>query len=464
MTLPHPGPLAILGLSVAFIVFAIAFLRLHAFFALMVAAALVSLATAAGHPGAHRFTKAIESVAVEFGSAAGKVAFTIALAAVIGISLMQSGAAEKIIRRFVAAVGERRAAVALLGCGFILSAPVFADTVMMLLLPLARALSLRTRRDYLLYALAVSAGIVITNGTVPPAPGPLVVADMLKLEIGRVILAGFAFGVLPAAAALFLARWFNARMPVSPRPGPGETAESAAALAVRPESELPGFWISFAPVLLPIVLIAAASTVGILHLSLPPALAGAVEFLGDKNVALLLGAAIAVAVRARQKGLGWREAGAFLEGPIETAAVIILIISAGGAFGGMIKNAGVGDAVRSLAGGGVINFVLIGWTMTAILRAAQGSATVAMITGAGITVSMAGAAGFGVHPMYILIACGYGSKFMPWMNDGGFWVISRFGSLTQSELLRTWTPLACAISVCGLAEVLIVSSFWPNLF
>jgi len=463
MTLPHPGPLAILGLSVAFIIFAIAVMRLHAFFALMIAAAMVGIATAAGQTGGHRFVRALESVTAEFGASAGKVAFTIALAAVIGFSLMQSGAAEKIIRRFIAVVGERRAAVALLGCSFMLSAPVFADTVFMLLLPLARALSLRTRRDYLLYALAISAGGVITNGTVPPAPGPLVVAGVLKLELGRVILAGFAFGILPAAAALLMASWFNARMPVLPRPGPGETAESAAALAVRLESELPEFWISFAPIFLPMALIAAASTVGILHLTLPPAFAGAVEFIGDKNVALLIGAVIAVGVNARRQGLGWRQAGGFLGKPVEAAAVLILIISAGGAYGGMIKNAGVGEVVRSMAGGGTINFVLIAWAITAVLRAAQGSATVAMITGAGITLSMAGSAGFGVHPMYILIACGYGSKVMTWMNDGGFWSISRFGALTQGELLRSWTPLACAISVCGLVEVLIASSFWPNL-
>src|SRR5580692_8337997 len=290
------GPVSIVALSVAFIVAAIVALRLHAFFALIIAAAFVSLMTAAGQTGDHRFVQAIESVMTEFGAAAGRIGFTIAAAAVIGMCLMESGAADKIIRRFIAVFGESRAAVALLAGGFILSAPVFFETVMMLMLPLARALGLRTGKDYLLYALVICAGSAITNGIVPPAPGPLFVAETLKLDLGKVILAGIACGVLPALGALVLARWFNARMPVPVRPTPGSTLESLAAVAARPESELPGFWASVVPVLLPILLIAAASFLTLVRSHVPPAAAQLLEFLGDKNVALLLGAIMAVVV------------------------------------------------------------------------------------------------------------------------------------------------------------------------
>ncbi|HXA15139.1 MAG TPA: SLC13 family permease [Opitutaceae bacterium] len=457
------GPVSIVTLSVAFIVAAIVVLRLHAFFTLIIAAAFVSLMTAAGQTGDQRFVQAIESVMTEFGAAAGRIGFPIAAAAVIGMCLMESGAADKIMRRFIGVIGESHAAVALLACGFILSAPVFFDTVMMLMLPLARALSLRTGKNYLLYALVICAGSAIANGIVPPAPGPLFVAGILKLELGKVILAGIACGLLPACGAFFLARWFNARMPVPVRPTPGSTLESLAAVAARPESELPGFTASIAPVLMPILLISAAAFLPFIHSHVSPALARMLEFLGDRNVALLLGGLIALVVYVRQKKIGWRAAGKVLGTPLETAGVIILIISAGGAYGAMIKNAGVSDTVRTFAGHHALNYVLLAWVIAAVIRAAQGSATVATITAVSIMSSIAGTAGFGVHPLYILLAIGFGSKFLAWMNDSGFWVISRFGGLTQGELLRSWTILDSLVSILGLIEVLVLSSLMPHL-
>jgi gluconate:H+ symporter, GntP family len=468
------GPLSILALSVAFIVAAIAVFRLHAFFSLMTAAMIVGLFTAAGQTGDQRFVKAIESVMAEFGSTTSKIGFTIAAAAVIGMCLMESGAADKIIRRFIAVVGEANAGWALLACGFILCAPVFFDTVMLLLLPLARALSLRTGRNYLLYVLVICAGGAISNGVVPPAPGPLFVAESLKIDLGVTILAGIALGILPALGAYVGARWFNARMTVPVRATPGSTLESLAAVAAKPESELPGFFVSVAPVLLPVLLIAGASFIGLadvaarhvpasVRLHLPAGAAQLIEFLGNKNVALFLAVVVALAVLVRQKRIGWRAAGKALGPPLETAGVIVLIVSAGGAYGAMIKNSGVGEAVRTLAGGHAIHYVLLAWVISAGVRAAQGSATVATITAVGIMQSIAGTEGFGVHPLYIFLAIGFGSKFLDWMNDSGFWVISRFSGLTQVELLKSWTILVSVLSILGLVEVLIVSSLFPRL-
>jgi GntP family gluconate:H+ symporter len=457
------GPIGILLLSVALIIILIAVFRLNAFFALILAAAFVSLTIAVGQTGDRRFENAVESVMTEAGVTMSRVGFTIAMAAVIGLCLMESGAADKVIRRIIAVVGEGQAALALLACGFILSAPVFIDTVIMLLLPLARALSLRTGKNYLLYVLVICSGGMISNGVVPPAPGPLFVAETLKLDVGITILAGVLFGLPLLAATLFLARWFNHRMQVPVRATQGSSLESLEAMAARPESELPGFWVSIAPVLVPMFLIAAASVLGLLHARLSSGLAQWIAFLGNKNVALFIGGGIALVVYARQKKIGWRSAGRVLGAPLETAGVIILVISAGGAYGAMIEKAGVGEAVRRLAGDHSLNYVLLAWAIAAIMRAAQGSATVATITAAGIMMSIAGPAGFGVHPLYILLAIGFGSKFLAWMNDAGFWVIGRLGGLTQAETLRSWTILSSIISLLGLAEVLLVSHFFPTL-
>ncbi len=458
------GPLTVLVISVVFIIAAIAWLRLHAFFALIFAGMLVGLLTVAGQTGDGRFIKTVEAVMVEFGKSAGAIGFTIAIASVIGVALMESGAADKIIRRFIAVLGEQRAALALLACGFVLGIPVFFDTVFFLLVPLARALSLRTGKNYMMYVLAICAGGVITHGTVPPTPGPLVVAETLKIDLGVTIVGGILFGILPALAGLGWARWINARMPIPVRETSGSSLASLNEIAGRNEDELPGFWVSIAPVVLPVVLIGLASALGTVRASVPPGLLQAVEFFGNKNIALLIGAVIALWVYAAQKKLGIKQVGDALGAPLEVAGVIILITAAGGAYGAMIKNAGVGDSVRAMANGNSVNYVLLAWVLAVVVRVAQGSATVAMITASSIMLSIAGTQGFGVHAFYIFLAVGYGAMFCSWMNDSGFWVISKLGGLTQGEALRSWTILLSIISVVGLLQALVAAAFWPNLW
>jgi gluconate:H+ symporter, GntP family len=469
------GPLAIVGLSIILIVVAIAVLRLHAFFALLLAAALVGLLTVAPQVGEQRFNKAIETVMSEFGSTAGKLGGAIALAAVIGVALMESGAADKIVRRLIALLGESRAAIALCGCSFLLAGPVFVDTVFMLMLPLARALALRTGRDYVLYVMAIGAGGVIANGVIPPAPGPLFVAEALKIQTGSAILGGLVFGLVPAFGGLAIATWFNRRNPIPVRPLEGDRGRTPP--PPREESDLPGFWISIAPVLLPLALIAADATAGLLGKSVPAALAPALHFFGNKNVALFLGTLIALGLQARSRKIRWWKIGTLVGPALETGAIIILIVSAGGAYGAMIKNAGVGDQLKAFALGThpnhpliaqlltdlIQHHVLLAWVITAIIRGAQGSATVATIAGASIMMTIAHHGGFSVHPLYIFLAIGFGSKCLPWMNDAGFWVVSRMSGLSQGEMLRTWSPVLSLISLLGLAEVLIASTLWPQL-
>jgi GntP family gluconate:H+ symporter len=172
---------------------------------------------------------------------------------------------------------------------------------------------------------------------------------------------------------------------------------------------------------------------------------------------------IAVAVYARQKKLGLKQVGDAMGSPLEVAGVIILITAAGGAYGAMIRNAGIGDAVKALAGGDSVNYVLLAWVLSVVVRVAQGSATVAMITASSIVMSIAGAQGFDIHPFYVFLAVGYGAMFFSWMNDSGFWVVSRLGGLTESETLRSWSVLLTVISVVGLLQTLLVAAVWPTM-
>ncbi len=449
------SPLGILGLSVVFIVVAIAVWRIHAFFALAFAAMLVGLLSALD-AGTGGLVAAVERPLAELGGTCGKIAFPIALAALIGVCLTESGAADRIVRTFVAALGEKRADVALLLSGFVLAVPVFFDTVFFLLIPLARALTRRTGRNYMLYVMALCGGGVITHSTVPPTPGPLLVSELLKLDLGVAIVGGLACGVAPALAALALAHWFNRRVPVPLR----ETGGGAP--ADRAEADLPPFLPAVLPVVLPVVLIGGASFLALIR---PAGVGGGwwslVDFLGNKNIAMLAGAAVAVALLARAKRQGLGQLADVLASPLETAGVIILITSAGGAYGAMIKHAGIGDTVREFAEGRSLNHVLLAWLIAALVRVAQGSATVAMVTATGIMQSVAGAAGWDCHPFYLYLAIGYGSFFCSWMNDSGFWVVSRLGGFTEKETLRTWTVLLSVLSVTGLVQALVLSWLLP---
>lgn len=453
------NPLVALGASIAVMVVLIGVFRVHAFFALMLAAGVVAV-MASGEQG---WAPAIEGMMGEFGGAVGRIGFSIAVAAVIGEALLASGAADRIVRSFLTTLGEKRAPLALLGAGFVLGVPVFFDTVFFLLIPLARALTARTGKNYLLHVLAICAGAVVTHATVPPTPGPLAMAEVLRLELGPVMLAGLAAGILPSVAGLWFGQWCNRRMPIALRTVHGSSVDAGAPAPQVEESALPPFWISIAPVIVPVVLIAATSVAATYRDGLSPSVLQAVGFLGNKNVALLLGALIAVGVYLRRKGLSWRNTQGIMGEPLATAGVIILITAAGGAYGAMIKNAGIGDVIRAWAETHGLNVLVLSWAMAAFLRAAQGSTTVAVITTAGLMMSIGGEQGFGVHPVYLYLVIGYGGLFMSWMNDSGFWLFSRMTGLNERETLKSWTMLLSIISVAGLLQVLVASWLFPGV-
>jgi len=432
-------PFFVLAASMVFVAAAIVFFRIHA-------------------------VNAIELPMLEFGATAGKIAWVIALASLIGVCLMESGAADKIVRSLLRVLGERRAAWALLICGFVLGIPVFFDTVFFLLIPLAQALSLRLGKNYLLYVVAIASGAIITHSIVPPTPGPLVMAETLPgVDLGMCILAGCAAGVIPAIAAIALGRWLNARSPIELRTTSGAALSELKAIVAKDERELPPLLVSLLPVALPVCLIALASVGAALDWRQTIGAAySIIEVLGNKNFAMFLGAAIALAVLAKQKNLGRDNWAKVMVDPLATAGVIILITSAGGAFGAMIQHAGVGASLDALTSGKSVNLILVAWVAAAVMKIAQGSGTVAIITISAIMAALIGdGAALPYHPLWIYLAIGFGSMMISWMNDSGFWVVCKLSGFTERETLMTWTLSLAVISLVGLAEILILSRVLP---
>ena len=465
---PDLWPFGVLVFSVAIIVLLITVLRIHAYFALMLAAIATGLMSRVGtlpgeNAGKSHWLQAIELPTSEFGLTAGRIAFVIALAAVISVCLMESGAADKVVRRFLALFGQKRAGSAIVASSYILSIPIFFDTFFMLLLPLARALRIRTGKDYLLYVLAICCAGSVTHSLIAPHPGPLAMAESLHIDLGVTIAVGILAGILPVSAAWAAAKWLNGRMEIPMRETGGASVEDLTAIVAKPESELPSFFWSIVPVILPIVLISLASFFAAFKVQQEsPVLARWVEFLGNRNTALLLGASVAAGVLMRQKGMALPDVGKMIGPAFETAGVIILITSAGGAFGLMLKNAGVGEAVRQAAAGREVNLVLLAWMVAAVIRVAQGSATVAMLTTAAMMYPiMSSGPGLPYHPVYIFMAIGYGAMLLSWMNDSGFWVVGRLSGFTERETLRTWTVIVSVASLTGLLECLLLSQVLP---
>ena len=268
---------------------------------------------------------------MEFGVTAGKIGFVIALAAVISLCLMESGAADKVVRRFLAIFGEKRAGAAIVVSSYILSIPIFFDTFFMLLLPLARALRIRTGKDYLLYVLAICCGGTVTHSLLAPHPGPLAMAESLQVDLGLTIGVGIVAGIIPVAAAWLFTQWINRRIEIPLRETAGAPIEDLKAIVGKPEEELPSFFWSIIPVILPIVLISAASFCNAFGMNKTnPELYQWIEFIGNRNTALLIGAVIALAVLMRQRGFSLAKVNEMIGPSFETAGVIILITSAGG--------------------------------------------------------------------------------------------------------------------------------------
>ena len=486
-------PLGILLISVAFILVSIIKLKLHPFLALTFAAILTGLLTGdlpgMTHENVGLFKDRVELketpddtgndllLAVKwsflgFGNTAGGIGFIVALAAIIGVCMLGSGAADRVVRWLLSVFGEDRAGIVLLLSGFLLSIPVFFDTVFFLLIPLARALSLRTGKSYTLFVMAMAGAGAITHSMVPPTPGPLMIADGLKLDLGVAMMAGLAASILPAWLVLYLARKFDEKYDLPMREASGASTSELKTIVEKKDSELPNLFMAALPVVMPVMLI---SLVSILKLVAKDTVSGQewfkyLEFFGSPNIAMLLAAIAAVYTLAAQlikdskvsdDGLMSTVSKA-MEDPLQTAGVIILITGAGGAFGGMIRMAGVGETIEGLATSYNISLILLAWGATAVVRIAQGSATVAMITGVGLMSSVIGdGSSLPYHSLYIFLAIGFGSITLSWMNDSGFWVVQRLSGFTEKETLKTWSVMLTAISLLGLIQIMIFSTLFP---
>lgn len=473
-TTAQQWPFFVLIASIAFIIVSITRFKLHPFLALVLAA-LVAGALARiypestmlnGKPVISSLADVVQLTMEGFGRTAAGIAISIGLASIIGFCLMESGAADRVVRKFLDLFGERNAGIALLTSSYLLSIPIFFDTMFMLMAPLAKALYVRTGKNYLLYLLCVCCGSVITHSLTVPHPGPIAMVDNLKIDVGFSIIGGILAGLLPAVAGYGIACFINRRLHVPLRETPGTTLADLSKIIDKKDHELPALTASLAPVILPIFFISLASGLKVAEQSGASWIGAtqnfreAISFIGDKNIALFIGAFLAIRLLVKQLRLDRQKISELLSPPLETAGIIILITSAGGAFGAMIKNAGVGTAVDHLADGLGLSLIFLSYILALIIRVAQGSATVAMLTTSAIMFPMIGP-DLPYHPLYLFLSIGFASFGLSWMNDSGFWVVSRLSGMTEKETLKSFTVLLTGVSLAGLVVTWVGSWLFP---
>lgn len=453
-------PLVILAVGMATVILLITLLRMNAFIALIASAVIVSLLA----PGP--LAEKISRVATAFGETAGSIGIVIALAVIVGKCMMDSGAADRIVRAFLSLLGEKRSATALMASGYVLSIPVFFDTVFYLLVPLARSMHRQTGKHYLKYAMAVAAGGVITHCIVPPTPGPLVMADTLGVDLGVMIMVGALVAIPSAIVGMFFSGWRDRRMNIPMRP----LGDGLSEPEPLKEHQLPGLSVSALPIILPVLLVSANTVIravakGATDGSGWTRAANIAEVLGNVNLAMFISAAIAMAVLKSKRSLTNARLRKLVEDSLTSGGMIILITAAGGAFGAMLKAAQIGPTVESLVKSDAgrpmsgLTLLVLGALISCVIKIAQGSCTVAMITASAMVAAMVTSTKtLGYHPAYLATAIGSGSMIGSWMNDSGFWIFVKMTGLTETEGLKSWTPLLAIVGFTG-----IVVSFFAAL-
>lgn len=485
-------PAVILAIAVTIVLGGILILRLHAFVALLLAALTVALLTPQTAlrkyadeqveekvwtaKTADKFvtSPAPTRVAEGFGNTCTGIGILIAMASIIGKCLLDSGAADKIVRSMLRLVGEPRAPVAFVGSGFLLGIPVFFDTVFYLMMPIGKAMRLRTGGNYLLYILTIVAGGTMAHSLVPPTPGPLYVAEHLGVDLATMILGGCVIGLFASTCGYIFASWLNRHLEIPLRESPDVSLADLEKHSLRDERELPPLWLSLLPIVLPVVLITAATALDtyvkseadwdVKSRGVEWAIAALpyVKTVGDKNFALVVAAGIALAMLAWQSRASAKELAHAVQTALSGGGVIILITAAGGAFGKTVDQSGIADEIARITEGITpIMLLPIAFLVTALIRTAQGSATVAMFTAVSVLHSFADPGTLTFHPVYLALAIGCGSKPVAWMADSGFWVICKMSGMTEAEGLKTVTPLSIVMGISGLVATMAAAAILP---
>jgi Gnt-I system low-affinity gluconate transporter len=443
----HDSQLIIAAIAgIALILFLIVRTKLQAFVALLVGSLVVGIA--AGMPAA----MVLESMASGMGSTLATIAVVVGLGAMFGRMLEVSGGAESFAAALLARSGERHAAWPMLAVGFIVAIPVFFDVAFIVLISVVYGMTERTGKPIAYFAVPLLAGLAVAHAFVPPTPGPIAVAGLLGADLGLVMLLGILIG-LPAAIAAgpvygsFIAKRVTARRP-DYLPAPEKRANAA----------LPSPWVITALIAVPLVLI-VGNTAGSVLLEEGSRVRTLLALIGHPMVALLVTTLLCFTLLGTRRGYTRDQVQEFATRALEPAGIVILVTGAGGVLKQVLIDSGVGEVLSDRLAATAMPTLLLAFVIAAALRLMQGSATVAMLTAAGLVAALLGELDL-PQPLIALhvIAIAAGATIASHVNDSGFWLVNRYLGLSVPDTFRTWTVLTTIASLVAIALILAIAA------
>ncbi|WP_078408875.1 GntT/GntP/DsdX family permease [Priestia abyssalis] len=421
--------------------------KLHAFVALLLVSLLVGIAT--GMP----LNGVIESMQTGMGGTLGFVAVVVGLGAMFGQMLEVSGGAERLAQTLIKKFGEDKAQWALGFTGFLVAIPVFFDVGFIILVPIVYGLAKKTGRSLLYYGIPLLAGLAVTHSFIPPTPGPIAVADLIGADLGWVILFGTLAGIpsMIIAGPLF-AKYISKKIHV--------TVPDYMNIEEREENrDLPSFGLIASIILVPLVLILLNTISGVV---LPEGngLRTVFTFLGHPFVALIIATLLVFYFLGTKRGYSRQDVQVIANKALEPAGIIILVTGAGGVFKQVLIDSGVGKVLGDMMAASPLPPIVLAFLIASIVRVAQGSATVAMVTAAGLISPLITTLGLeGPILGLIVISIAAGATIASHVNDSGFWLVNRYFGLDVKDTLRSWTVMETLISLVGFIVVFVISLF-----
>ncbi|WOD41689.1 gluconate:H+ symporter [Nodosilinea sp. E11] len=441
--------IAVLG--IALLLFLVIVVRLQAFLALLLVSLFV--AVIGGIPPA----EIAGVIQTGMGNTLGYIAIVIALGAMFGEMLQVSGGAEQIANSLVKKFGEDKAQWALGLAGLVIAIPVFFDVALILSIPLVYSLGRRTGRSLLYYAIPLVAGIAVGHSFIPPTPGPVAVASLIGADLGWVILMGLLAGI-PAMAigGVYFGKKIAGKIHLDV---PAEMEEAAPPPQGTPLKDLPSFTMVMTLVAVPLVLILLNTVLGV---ALPEGnpVRDWMAFIGHPFTALTLVTLLSFYFLGTMRGYTRNDIQRIATKSFEPIGMIILVTGAGGVFGRTLIETGVGEALAGAMAASNLPIILLAFLIATVVRVSQGSATVSMVTAAGLVAPAVEMANYSAPLVAaIVIAIASGATVLSHVNDSGFWLVGKFLGMSEKQTLQSWTVMETIIGGVGLIVMLIVGFF-----
>ncbi|UOQ45503.1 GntP family permease [Halobacillus salinarum] len=454
-----PGGQIILGLviGIALLIFLVMKTKVHAFIALIASASVIGLIAGMTPP------KVAEAITNGFGGTLGSIGIVIGFGVMLGRVMEVAGASERLAYSFVRMLGKRREDWAMALTGYVVSIPIFVDSAFVILTPLVKAVSKKTKRSVITLGVALAIGLVVTHSLVPPTPGPLGVAGIFGVSVGVMILWGLLISVPLIIVGVLYAKWIGKKihqLPAEDGEGwvrPEKPTETYEEFVEQQENKhLPSLALSIAPILIPILLIFANTVVTAQDLT--SGIFGYIQFFGNPVIAVGIG--LVFAIYTLTKRLSRTDSLDRMEEGIKSAGIILLVTGAGGALGNVLRESGSGDYVAQSIVDMSIPLVLLPFFVSSFVRLVQGSGTVAMITAASITAPILSGVD-GVYMPLAAIGATTGSLLFSYFNDSFYWVVNRMlGIRNAKEQMMVWSIPTTLAWLTAFILLVILSIFF----